>query len=42
LWGAGGLATWFGVGVALFGAPLALLGLVPEEAAALGLLAWWV
>ena len=37
--GRGGLATWFGVGVALFGAPLALLGLVPEEAAALGLLA---
>ena len=37
--GRGGLATWFGVGVALFGAPLALLGIVPEEAAALGLLA---
>ena len=37
--GRGGLASWFGVGVALFGAPLALLGVVPEEAAALGLLA---
>ena len=37
--GRGGLATWFGVGVALFGAPLALLGVVPQEAAALGLLA---
>lgn len=34
----GGLATWFGVGVALFGAPLALLGVVPEQAAALALL----
>ncbi len=29
--GRGGLATWFGVGVALFGAPLALLGVVPEH-----------
>jgi len=37
--GRGGLASWFGVGVALFGAPLALLGVVPEQAAALGLLA---
>ena len=37
--GRGGLATWFGVGIALFGAPLALLGLVPEQAAALVLLA---
>ena len=37
--GRGGLASWFGVGVALFGAPLALLGVVPEQAAALVLLA---
>jgi CRP-like cAMP-binding protein len=37
--GRGGLATWFGVGVALFGAPLAVLGVVPQELAALGLLA---
>ena len=37
--GRGGLATWFGVGVALFGAPVALLGLVPEQVAALALLA---
>ncbi len=37
--GRGGLATWFGIGVALFGAPLSLLGVVPAEAAALGLLA---
>ncbi len=34
----GGLATWFGVGVALFGAPLALLGVVPEQATAIVLL----
>ena len=34
----GGLASWFGVGIALFGAPLALLGLVPEQAAAIVLL----
>ena len=37
--GRGGLATWLGRGVALFGAPLALLGVVPQEAVALGLLA---
>jgi len=34
----GGLATWFGVGVALFGAPLALLGVVPDQATAVVLL----
>jgi len=34
----GGLATWFGVGVALFGAPLALIGVVPEQATAIVLL----
>ena len=34
----GGLATWFGVGIALFGAPLALIGAVPEPAAAIVLL----
>ena len=34
----GGLASWFGVGIALFGAPLALIGLVPELAAAVVLL----
>jgi hypothetical protein len=34
----GGLATWFGIGVALFGAPLALLGAFPEQATALVLL----
>jgi MFS family permease len=31
----GGLASWFGVGVALFGVPLALIGLFPEQATAL-------
>ena len=36
----GGLATWFGVGVALFGAPLALLGVVPGQAGAIVLLAF--
>jgi MFS family permease len=35
----GGLATWFGAGIALFGAPLALIGVVPEQAAAVVLLA---
>jgi MFS family permease len=35
----GGLATWFGIGIALFGAPLALIGVVPERAAAIVLLA---
>ena len=34
----GGLASWFGVGIALFGAPLALIGVVPEQAAAIALL----
>jgi len=34
----GGLAGWFGVGIALFGAPLALIGVVPEQAAAIVLL----
>ena len=34
----GGLARWFGVGIALFGAPLALIGAVPEQAAAIVLL----
>ena len=34
----GGLASWFGVGIALFGAPLALIGVVPEQAAAIFLL----
>jgi len=34
----GGLATWFGVGVALFGAPLALIGAVPEQATTIVLL----
>jgi MFS family permease len=35
----GGLATWFGVGVALFGAPLALIGVVPQQATVIVLLA---
>lgn len=34
----GGLATWFGVGVALFGAPLTLIGVAPEQATAMVLL----
>ena len=34
----GGLAAWFGVGIGLFGAPLAAIGLVPEQAAAILLL----
>jgi Cyclic nucleotide-binding domain/Transmembrane secretion effector len=34
----GGLAAWFGVGVALFGAPLALIGVLPDLAAAILLL----
>jgi MFS family permease len=34
----GGLASWFGVGIALFGAPLALIGVIPERAAAIVLL----
>jgi hypothetical protein len=35
----GGLATWFGLGVALWGAPLAVLGAVPGQLAAIALLA---
>src|SRR6185436_13658109 len=34
----GGLAGWFGIGIALFGAPLALIGVVPERATAIILL----
>ena len=34
----GSLATWFGVGVAMFGAPLALIGVFPEQATAIVLL----
>lgn len=34
----GGLARWFGVGIALFGAPLALIGALPYLAAAIVLL----
>ena len=34
----GGLARWFGVGIALFGAPLAVIGVVPEQATAIVLL----
>jgi MFS family permease len=34
----GGLAMWFGIGVALFGAPLALLGVVSGQVAAILLL----
>jgi MFS family permease len=33
------LAAWFSVGVALWGLPIALIGLLPTQAAALGLLA---
>jgi len=36
--GRGGLAAWYGVGIALFGAPLIGIGAVPHEAAALVLL----
>jgi hypothetical protein len=36
--GRGKLALWFGVGIALFGAPLAFIGVVPEQAAAIVLL----
>jgi CRP-like cAMP-binding protein/predicted MFS family arabinose efflux permease len=36
--GRGRLALWFGVGIALFGAPLVLIGAVPEQAAAVLLL----
>src|SRR5215208_384186 len=34
----GGLARWFGIGIALFGAPLALIGVLPAQAAAIVLL----
>ena len=37
--GRGRLAMWFGVGVALFGAPLILMGAIPGRALAIGLLA---
>jgi len=33
--GGGRLALWFGVGIALFGAPLVVIGAVPEQAAAI-------
>jgi CRP-like cAMP-binding protein len=36
--GRGRLALWFGVGIALFGAPLVLIGVVPEQATAIVLL----
>jgi CRP-like cAMP-binding protein len=36
--GRGRLALWFGIGVALFGAPLVLVGAVPEEAPTIVLL----
>jgi MFS family permease len=34
----GGLGTWFGAGIALFGAPLAVIGVIPDLAAAIVLL----
>jgi MFS family permease len=34
----GGLASWFGIGIALFGAPLALIGVLPERAPTIVLL----
>jgi CRP-like cAMP-binding protein len=34
----GRLGSWFGVGIALFGAPLVLIGLAPEQAVAIVLL----
>ena len=36
--GRGRLALWFGVGIALFGAPLVVIGAVPEQAPAIVLL----
>jgi CRP-like cAMP-binding protein len=36
--GGGRLALWFGVGIALFGAPLVVIGVVPEQATAILLL----
>ena len=38
--GRGRLGAWFAVGVGLWGLPLTLIGLVPQEAAALGFLAF--
>lgn len=38
--GTGRLGAWFAVGVALWGLPIALIGVFPQEAAALGLLAF--
>jgi MFS family permease len=38
--GTGRLGAWFAVGVGLWGLPLALIGVFPEQAAALGLLAF--
>lgn len=35
----GGLAAWFGIGVALFGVPLALIGLFPDQPTAIAALA---
>jgi hypothetical protein len=35
----GGLAAWFGLGIALWGAPLVMLGVVPEVPAAIALFA---
>lgn len=37
--GRGGLAAWFGVGIALWGVPLIIFGAVPEVAAAIALFA---
>src|SRR5215212_1194858 len=36
--GRGALASWFGAGIALFGAPLAVIGVVPGQATAIVLL----
>ncbi|MCR2809673.1 MULTISPECIES: MFS transporter [unclassified Microbacterium] len=38
--GTGRLAAWFAIGVALWGLPIALVGVFPQEIAALGLLAF--
>lgn len=38
--GTGRLGAWFAVGVGLWGLPLTLVGLVPQQSAALGLLAF--
>ena len=37
--GRGGLAAWFGLGIALWGTPLIVLGVIPEAGAAIVLLA---